>query len=347
MRERVVLAFSGGLKSSVALAGLLDQQAEVVAVVLDLGQGGELADVRDRALGAGAVRCHVLDVREEFVRDFVLRVLTAGAFARQPASVAARLTRPLVAKTLVEIARMENSTVLAHGASGADAAALASCLRALDARLKVVAVPTPAPAAGSWQVDTTLWGRVLQSAGPVAGDEDPLDDLFMLTKAATEAPDQPARVELAFEQGKPVAVNGVAMSFGELIESLSTIAGAHAVGRTDRHDTNAGGVRARAIHETPAAHVLHLAHEALEAFVSPPELARFKPMIANQYADLIEQGLWFSPLREACDAFVRKVQERVTGSVRLTLFKGDAAVEGCAPERRQSIEDTDTVGAGR
>lgn len=345
MKERVVLAYSGGPNSSAALTWLLDRGAEVVAVVLDVGQGGEFADVRERALGAGAVRCHVLDVREEFARDFLLPALTAGAFVRQPASVAAGLARPLVARTLVEIARMENCVTIAHGAAGAAAAALATALRALDARLVVQIPPHVAPAPG-WHSDATLWGRVVSATGDAAGGSSSAGEPFTLTRAATEAPDSPAHVEIAFELGRPVAVNGVAMPLGELIESLSTIAGAHGVGRTDRHDTAFGGGRSRIVHEAPAAQVLHLAHDALEAFVSAPELARFTPMMAAQYAGLIEQGLWFSPLREACDAFVRRIQERVTGSVRIAVFKGDASVEGCSPEPRQ-VEAADLVGAGR
>jgi argininosuccinate synthase len=346
MKQRVVLAYSGGPASSAVLSWLLDRQAEVVAVTLDVGQGGEFADVRDRALSAGAVRCHVLDMREDFARGFILPALTAGAFARRPATVAAWLTRPLIAKTLVEIARMENTTTIAHGGSGEDAAALSSSVRMLDPRLTVLAHPAP-PVDRLWELNSTIWGRSIHVRGTDRDAQPQPDDLFRLTRPAAEAPDRPARVEIAFEQGRPVAVNGIAMPIGELIESLTTIAGAHGVGRTDRHDIGPGDQRARVIHEAPAAHVLHLAHDALEVSVSPPELSRFTPMMAAQYADLIAHGLWASPLREACDAFVRRIQQRVSGTVRLTLFKGEASIDGCSPGAPQPIEDPSLVATGR
>jgi argininosuccinate synthase len=346
MKPRVVLAYSGGATSSAALSRLLDRQAEVVAVTLDVGQGGELADVRDRALAGGAVRGHVLDVREDFARDYILPALKAGAFGSQPAARGASLARPLIAKTLVEIARMENSTTIAHGGSEPAATALRSCIAALDPRLTVTAHPGPIADQG-WEVDATSWGRVARAATSEALSGAVRDDLFRLTRPAAEAPDRPARVEIAFEQGRPVAVTGIAMPIGELIESLSTIAGAHGVGRVDRHDTGPGLPPSRVIQEAPAAHVLHLAHGALTAAISAPEVSRFATLLAGQYAELIEHGLWFSPLRDACDAFVRCIQERVSGTVRLTLFKGGATVDGCSPGLPAPIEDAELIAPGR
>jgi argininosuccinate synthase len=205
------------------------------------------------------------------------------------------------------------------------------------------AIPQADPA---WETDATIWGRAIRARGTERGQH-ALDALFRLTRPAAEAPDRPARVEIAFEQGRPVAVNGIAMPIGELIESLTTIAGAHGVGRSDRRDTGPGDQQTRVIQEAPAAQVLHLAHDALQTCVSPHELSRFTPTIAGQYAGLIEQGLWASSLREACDAFVGRIQQRVSGTVRLTLFKGDASIDGCSPGLPQPIADVDLVTAGR
>jgi argininosuccinate synthase len=350
-RERIVLACSGGLGSSAAIPWLAERYgAEVVAVTLDLGQGTALADVRERALAAGAVRAHVLDVREEFARDHALPALQAGAISGQRDPLAIALAWPLIAKHLVRIAAMEGAGAIAHGcrATGIDQVRLEVSARALDPSIRVVAparewgmtraetieyarrhrVPVPAAEDSPWRPRANLWGRSIEGAPLADPWAPPPEEIFALTRAPDRCPDTPACVELAFERGVPVAINGVAMGLTELIASLETIAGAHGVGRIDVVENRLAGVKAREIHEAPAAVVLHLAHRELEALVIPRDLERLKQPLGRAYADLVHDGLWFTPTREAIDAFVAAVQPRVTGVVRLALFKGDCRVAG-------------------
>src|SRR5438093_1127525 len=244
--ERIVLAYSGGLDTSVAIPWLKEKyDAEIIAVTMDLGQGKELEAVRDRALATGAVRAHVLDLREEFARDYILPALKADAIYEDRYPMATALGRPLIAQKLVEIAEIEQ-----------------------------------------------------------------------------------AYVEITFERGVPVAINGVTMPALDLIASLSTIAGAHGVGRIDMVENRLVGIKSREIYEAPAAMVLHAAHKELQKFVTSKDLERLCRFVSLQYADIIYNGLWFTPTREALDAFVEKVQERVTGVIRLKLFKGDSRIVG-------------------
>lgn len=295
---RIVLAHSGGLHTSAAISWLAGQyQAEVVTLTLDLGQGGELADVRERALSAGAVRAHVIDAREELVRDYILPSLQAGAVYEGQYPLAAALGRALIAKRLVDVARMESASRVAYG-TGLEAA-----VRTLNPSLTVI-TPLQGSEHDARTGDANLWGRSLGADGN-----------FTLTRAAKDCPDEPAHIEVEFEAGIPVRANGIEMPMLELIESLEIIAGAHGVGRREQV-------------EAPAAVLLHAAHHDLETFVMPRDLDRVKQDLARVYADLVHDGRWFSPTREAIDAFVRTIQPRVTGSVRLKLYKGDCRVVG-------------------
>lgn len=350
-RERIVLAYSGGLDTSAAIPWLAERHgAEVVAVTLDLGQGMALADVRERALAAGAVRAHVLDVREEFARDYALRALQAGAISGQRDPLAIALGWPLIARHLVRIAEMEGARAIAHGCrgTGIDQIRLEVSVRALDPSIRIVAlarergmtraetieyarrhhVPVAPTAESPYRVRANLWGRSIEGATLADPWVLPPEEIFALTRAPDRCSDAPACVELAFERGVPVAINGVAMGLTELIASLETIAGGHGVGRVDAVENRLVGVKAREIHEAPAAVVLHLAHRELEALVIPRDLERLKQPLGRAYADLVLDGLWFTPTREAIDAFVAAVQPRVTGVVRLTLFQGNCRVVG-------------------
>lgn len=335
MKERIVLAYSGGLDTSAAIPWLAERHhAEIVAVTLDLGQGGELEEIRDRALATGAVRAHVLDVREEFAREYILRALQAGALYEGRYPMATALGRPLIARKLVEIAAIEQATTIAHGSTGNDQVRIEITARALNPAIRVIALPRdgngpiPAPAVSPYSIDTNLWGRSI--AGGVLADPwaEPPEDVYTLTKAATDAPNMPAYVEIAFERGVPVAVNGVPMALTELIESLSIIAGQHGVGRIDMVENAVAGIKSREIYEAPAAVVLHTAHKELEMFVSPKDLEQLTRELSATYADLVYSGLWFTATREALDAFTARVQESVTGVVRVKLFKGHHIVVG-------------------
>lgn len=350
--DRIVLAYSGGLDTSVAIPWLAEKyRAEIVTVTMDLGQGKELDDARERALALGAARAHVLDLRGEFARDFVLPALQAGAVYEDRYPLATALGRPLIARHLVEIARLENASVVAHGCGtekGNDAVRIDLAVRALDPKLEVLAplalwevtkqekvafakkrgIPVPAGADSPYTTDVNLWGRSIEYG--VLDDPwlEPPDDVYLLTRTPAGAPDTPAYVEVEFERGVPVAINGVALTLVELISSLATIAAAHGVGRIDLLENRLGGTKSREIYEAPAGVLLHAAHNELQKYVTPRELARLASEVSVRYADLVYNGQWYSPTREAIDAFVSKVQERVTGAIRLKLFKGDHRVVG-------------------
>jgi argininosuccinate synthase len=349
--ERIVLAFSGGLDTSVAIPWLAEKHgAEIVTLTVDLGQGQEVEDIRERAMAIGAARAHVVDARDEFARAFLMPALQAGAIyeGRDPLAIA--LGRPLLAKHLVEIARIENATSIAHGftAKGNDQVRLEVSVRALDPDLAVIAparvwemtrpeevayarqrgIPVPASAERPYSTDVNLWGRSI-ACGQL---EDPWleapEDVFELTRSPADAPATAAYVEISFEQGVPIAINGIEMGLVELIQSLETIAGSHGVGRIDLMENRLVGIKARAIHEAPAAVVLHAAHADLQRFVTPRQLDRLASELSVTYADLVSDGLWFTQTREALDAFVANVQARVSGIVRMKLYRGDCRVVG-------------------
>jgi argininosuccinate synthase len=349
--ERIVLAYSGGLDTSVAIPWLAERYgAEIVAVTMDLGQGKELQDARDRALAVGAVRAHVLDVREEFARDYILPALQAGAIYEDRYPLATALGRPLIAKHLVEIAALEGATAIAHGCTGKgnDQVRLDVSARALRPDIQVIAparvwgmsrpdeieyarsrgIPVPATIDSPYSTDTNLWGRSIECGVLEDPWVEPPEEVYGLTRNPRECPDTPAYLEIEFEAGVPVKVNGVVMPLTELIGSLETIAGSHGVGRLDMVENRLVGIKSREIYEAPAAAALHLAHRELESLVMPRDLERLKHQLGRVYADLVYNGLWFTPTREAIDAFVAKVQERVEGVVRLRLFKGDCRVVG-------------------
>ncbi|HET9372269.1 MAG TPA: argininosuccinate synthase [Vicinamibacterales bacterium] len=349
--ERIVLAYSGGLESTAAITWLTDElRTEVVAVTLDLGQGSSLDGIRERALAAGAIRAHVIDARDEFASAYLMRALAADALRDGVDPMTVAISRPIIARHLVELARIESATAVAHGASprSADGVRLDVAIRACDPDARIVSpaqmmgksrdeviafakargIPVPPFAECQTRLDRNLWGRSL--SGGLLDDPwaPPTDDAFTLTRSSRETSNQPAEVELAFVRGIPQSINGVVMSPVELIQSLETIAGEHGVGRLDVIEHDLTGGSARVIRECPAAAVLHLAHRELRRLVVPADLSRLTGDLAAHYAGLIDRGEWLSPTRDAIDAFVGRVQERVSGDVRLRLYKGDIQVTG-------------------
>jgi argininosuccinate synthase len=349
--ERIVLAYSGGLDTSVAIPWLAEKyEAEIIAVTMDLGQGQDLEEVRDRALAAGAARAHVLDLREEFARDYILPALQADAIYEDRYPMAASLGPPLIAQKLVQIADLEQATVVAHGSTGKghDHVRLDVATRALNPGLRVItparvwgmtrpeeleyartrSLSVPTAVDGPYSTAANLWGRSIECGVLEDPWQEPPEEIYTLTRSAAECPGQPAYVEVAFECGTPTAINGVPMPLLDLIASLGIIAGAHGVGRIDMVENRLAGIKSREIHEAPAAVVLHAAHHDLRKLVTTKHLDRLARMVSTQYADLVYSGQWFTVAREALDAFVEKVQERVTGTVRLKLFKGDCRIVG-------------------
>ena len=349
--ERIVLAYSGGLDTCVAVPWLAETyNAEVVAVTLDLGQGRELDSIRERALAAGAVRAHVLDVRAEFADRYILPALQAGAIYEGRYLLASALGRPLIASKLVEIAGIEGATAIAHGCTGKgnDQVRIDVSVRALDPGMHVIAparlwgmtrsdeieyarqrgIPVPVTQTSPYGTDANLWGRSIECGVLEDAWVEPPADIYTLTVDPAACPDEPAYVDIDFERGVPVSVNGIAMPFLDIIGSLGTIAGNHGVGRIDMIENRLVGIKSREIYESPAAVVLHQAHAELEGFVIPRDLDRVKRDLALTYADLVYNGLWYSPVRDAIDAFVAKTQEHVTGTIRVKLFKGTSHVVG-------------------
>ena len=329
--KRVVLAYSGGLDTSVAVKWIAEKyDAEIVAVTMDLGQGKELDDIRERALAVGAVRVHVVDVREEFARDYIVPALQAGAMYEGKYPMATALGRPLIAKKLVEVAQFEGATLIAHGCTGKgnDQVRIDVSARALDPSIGVIAparewgmtrpdeieyarqhgIQVPATVESPYSTDSNLWGRSIECGVLEDPWTEPPEDIYTLTKSPAECPDVPAYVEV--------------------VNSLDKIAGAHGVGRIDMVENRLVGIKSREIYEAPAATVLHTAHRELEALVIPKDLERLKSYLSVAYADLIYNGLWFTPTREAIDAFITKVQQCVTGTTRLKLYRGDCRVVG-------------------
>jgi len=340
--SRIVLAFSGGPDTAAAIPRLKEQYgAEIVTVTLDLGQGGVLEDVRDRALAAGAARAHVLDVREEFASRYILRALKADAVYEDRYPMATSLGRPLIASKLVEVAGIEQATKVAHGGMGNDQVRLNECVRALNPSLEVLALASSSQAPST--VDANLWGRAIQYGVIDDPWTEAPEDLYTLTKTPADCPDEAAYVEISFDQGTPVAINGVEMGILELLGNLGIIAGAHGVGRIDMVENRVAGSKAREIYEAPAAVVLHAAHKELQKMVVTTGVDRFSRAVSLQYADTIYNGLWFAPLREALDAFIDKVQERVTGVIRMKLFKGDCRVVGRKSPFALNLHDNSLV----
>jgi argininosuccinate synthase len=330
--KRIVLGYSGGLETTVAIPWLAERfDAEVIALALDLGQGPTLVEVRERALEAGAARCHVIDVREEFIRDFLLHVLRAGALDEDRYPMGRVLSHALIVKKLVEVARMEGAATIGHGCrKGEDLRRFEVLTRALDPSIDVIATASTwnmsaadrieyADSRGiSLPVDSpithsTIWGRSFE----LPPNEEP-EEAFTLTCAPEDCPDDPAYVELAFEAGVPTSANGIQMPLVELMESAELIAGAHGVGRI----AIAEGVTC----EAPAAIVLDTAYSALEDLGNGRD-SLDRRELSRAYADLIFEGGWFSTRREEIDALMAPSEASLTGSVRVKLEKGDCAVD--------------------
>ncbi|MDH4064607.1 MAG: argininosuccinate synthase [Acidobacteriota bacterium] len=365
MTERIVLAFSGGASSTAVLSRLADRPgADVVAVAVALGQGRELEGIRERALAAGARRCHVLDLEEAFARELVWPSVLGGA---DPALPPSALAAPLVARALLEIARVERAAEVAHGARGRAANRLQALLGSLEPAMRVLDagcdepagrhVPGAAPesdrpsAAGpTWlDAEASFWGRRVTGAALADPWTEPPPDAFSLTRPPEDCPAEPARLEVRFDRGVPVALNGVPLPLVELLGSVDTIAGAHGVGRTDLVGVDDDGLVWREIREAPALTALRLAHEAIERMTAPAEHAAFRHVVGGQYTSLLRDGLWHSPARRALDAYVNAVQAQVSGLVRLSLFKGHGRVIGRRAEgydRLAAPASADTGGRG-
>jgi argininosuccinate synthase len=350
--SRIALAYSGGLDTSVAIPWLRETYGcEVIAVIVDIGQGEDLSAIRAKALASGASAAHVVDVRRTFVTDYIVPMVQAGAVYEGRYLLGTSLARPLIAKTQVEVALDEGADALAHGCTGKgnDQVRFELAYQALAPHLKVIApwrewhirsregaieyaeahgVPVPATKARPYSVDSNLWH--CSSEAGILEDiwAEPPDDLYQYTADPRTAPDEPEYLEIDFEEGRPVGLDGEAADPLALMERLNATGGRHGVGRVDMVENRLVGMKTRGVYETPGGTVLTLAHRDLEAITVERECAHYKLLIGPRYAELVYYGQWFSPLRQAFDAFVASTQRTVTGTVRMRLFKGTAMPVG-------------------
>jgi argininosuccinate synthase len=347
MTKTCVLAFSGGLDTSVCAAWLKDQGFDVIAVTADVGQGRELDGVSVRAEAAGVSELVVLDLRSEFVTDFCWPALRANALYEGRYPLVSALSRPLIAKHLVRVAREKGATAVGHGCTGKgnDQVRFETSIAALAPELEIHApiremgmqrdqaiayaqehgIPVTVTADKPFSIDENLWGRAIESGVlEDAWAQPPAKDVYEMTAQDDELPDEPEDVIIGFEHGVPVSLDGKALDPVDLVAEMSSIAGRHGVGRIDMIENRLVGIKSREVYEVPAALALITAHKDLEGLVLERDVARFKRSIEDRYADLVYNGLWFAPLRSALDAFVDETQKHVSGGVRLRLWKGSA-----------------------
>ena len=348
--KKIVLAYSGGLDTSVCLKWFEQQGATPYALYLDLGQGEPEVDVKEKALKIGAADAFVRDAREEFVEEYVAPAIKANALYGGKYPLFTALGRPLIAKKLVEAAREVGAELIAHGSTGKgnDQVRFDVTTASIAPDLTVVApvrdfnmsrseemeyaeqhdIPVPTTKKSPYSVDENLWGRSIE-AGPLEDpDHEPTPDVHTLTKEPEQAPDEPQHVEIGFEEGLPVSLDGEEMPLVGLIAKLDPVAGEHGVGRIDMVEDRLVGIKSREIYEAPAAMTITQAHQELETLTLTKDVLRFKAHIEQRYAELTYDGLWFTPLKSALDAFIEETQKTVTGTVRLKLYKGSSTIVG-------------------
>ncbi|MBI5788811.1 MAG: argininosuccinate synthase [Candidatus Schekmanbacteria bacterium] len=350
--NKMVLAYSGGLDTSVIIKWAMEWlKCEVIAVTCDLGQNEDAEAICRKALKTGASKAYVRKIADEFLKDFCLPALQAHAIYENKYLLATALGRPLIAKHLVEIAQAEGADAIAHGSTGKgnDQVRFDVSVMALDSRLKIVApvrswhfksrneeiefamkhnIPVEATKEKPYSIDRNIWGISIECGILEDPWQEPPDDIYQITSSIAKAPDQPEYVEIDFEDGVPVALNGDRLSLLQLVERLNAIGGRHGVGRVDLVENRLVGIKSREIYEAPAATILHLAHSELERLVLDRETQHFKQILSQRYSELIYNGWWFSPLRKALDAFFGQIQKVVTGKTRIKLHKGQAVIVG-------------------
>jgi argininosuccinate synthase len=348
---KVALAYSGGLDTSIAVTLLKEEKGlDVVAVNIDLGEEKDRESIRKKALNLGAVASIVVDAREEFARDFIFPALQANALYEGRYPVSTSLARPLIAKTVGEVAVREGAEYVAHGSTGKgnDQVRFDLAFNILFPQLKVLVpfrerkmtraeairyaekrrIPVPADADRPYSIDVNLWGRSIECGELEEPSQEPPEHVFEWTRSVQEAPEQPLYLEIEFQKGAPVALDGMKLSGAELIARLNALGGQHGVGRIDMVENRLVGFKSREVYECPAAAILLAAHRDLESLTLERDLSHEKQKTEVVYADLIYNGLWYSPLRYCLEGFIERSQEGVSGKVRMCLHKGSARPVG-------------------
>ena len=346
--KKVVLAYSGGLDTSVIIPWLKENYngCEVIAACADLGQGDELEPVHDKAIKTGASKCYILDLKEEFIKDYVWPTVKAGAVYEKKYLLGTSFARPLIAKKLVEIAEAEGADAIAHGATGKgnDQVRFELSVKALNPDLAIIApwrewelrsrdqeidyaaahnIPIPVSHDHDYSMDRNMWHLSHEGSDLEDPWNAPEDELFIVTNIPEKAPDKPEYVELEYVEGVPVSVNGEKLSPAKLVEKLNEIGIRNAVGITDMVEDRLVGMKSRGVYENPAGAIIYYGHNDLENLCLDRATQSFKQQVSIRYSELVYDGMWFSPLREALDGFVNETQKTVTGTVRMKLYKGN------------------------
>lgn len=367
--NKVVLAYSGGVDTSVCIPYLKEEWGvkEVITLAADLGQGDELEAVREKALKSGASESLVADATESFVKDYAFPAIQANALYENRYPLQTALARPLIAKLLVEAAEKYGADAVAHGCTGKgnDQVRFDVSIAALNPDIKVLAparewgmsreetiaygerfgIPSPVKKKSPYSIDRNLFGRSIE-AGPLEDPwTEPPEEIYAMTKAIADAPNEPEYVEIDFEQGIPTKVNGEALNPVQLVTKLNDIAGNHGFGRIDMLENRLVGIKSREIYEAPALLLLINAHRDLESLTLTADVTHYKRGIEETYTQLVYNGLWYSPLKAALDAFVQQTQERVSGTVRVKLFKGNATIVGRKSDKTLYSPTLATYGA--
>ena len=351
MSDKAVLAYSGGLDTSVAIKWLKERyNLKVITLTADIGGYSNLEAIRQKALDIGAIKALVVDAKETFIKSFVSPALQADALYEGQYPLATALGRPLIAQLLVATAKKEGATIVAHGCTGKgnDQVRFDVSIAALAPELKVIAparewnmtreqtiayaqdhnIPVPATTASPYSVDENLWGRSVECGALEDPWSEPPKDVFAWTKSLEETAGQPSYVEIGFEKGIPVSLDGEKLDGVTLVQRIHELASEHGIGRIDHVENRLVGIKSREVYEAPAATVLLKAHQALEDLVLTKEQLRFKAKVASEYADLIYNGLWFTGLRQDLAAYVESSQRYVTGIVKVKLYKGNCRIVG-------------------
>ena len=350
--NKVVLAYSGGLDTSIIVTWLRENyRCEVICFTADLGQEEELDGLEEKALKTGASKLYIRDLREEFLTDFVFPTMQAGAVYERVYLLGTSFARPLIAKHLVEIAEAEGADAIAHGCTGKgnDQVRFELTAMALNPKLQVIApwrewdirsredalayaekhnVPVSSTLKSIYSRDRNLF-HLSHEGGPLEDPwNEPEEDMYILTKSPMDAPDEPTTVEIGFEKGIPVALDGTAMAPVPLFERLNELGSENGIGRVDMVENRLVGMKSRGVYETPGGTILHVAHQALESLCLDKQVMHYKDFVAVKYAELVYNGMWYTRLREALDAFVQETQQTVTGTVRVKLYKGNVIIAG-------------------
>lgn len=351
--SKVVLAYSGGLDTSIIIPWLKENydNCEVIAVCGDVGQGDELDVVHDKALASGASKVYIADLKEEFVRDYVYPVIRSGAIYEGGYLLGTSCARPLIAKALVEVAKKEGADYIAHGATGKgnDQVRFELTIKALSPETKIIApwriwdiksredavdfanahnIPVPVTKKRPYSMDRNVLHLSHEGADLEDPANEPLADLYLICNRPEDAPDEPEYITLTFEKGNAVKLNGEELTPLAMLEKLNDLGAKHGIGILDIVENRLVGMKSRGVYETPGGTILHVAHQGLESLTLDRSTMEFKAHAAVKYAQLVYDGLWYTPLKEALDAFIDKTQETCSGEVRLKLYKGNVTTAG-------------------